>query len=223
MTSAVLIERLPYTAEQVDEMLRQVLADFAQRDRHSLGKEAADAQADAIAAIRMIFEPELKRVAALTAERDEADRRAGAAERERASDREDLIRLDRVRDTMKKQWGVHYNVSFDIVWDEALALKRAAERRIGLPAEQEPKYTVDGWNILNRASGKPIPHDEPVFIFRARDVHAREALEAYACELTPGEHRDAVVQRVADFANFAHTYPDRMKEPDTTRSAGDAA
>ena len=85
----------------------------------------------------------------------------------------------------------------------------------GLSPQQEPKYTVNGSAIVNRASGLPIPPDEPVFIFRARDVHAREALEAYACVLTPGEHRDAVVQRVSDFAAFQRKHPERMKEPDT--------
>jgi hypothetical protein len=54
----------------------------------------------------------------------EADRRAGAAERELASCREDLVRLDQVRDKMKKQWGVDRNVSFDKVWAEALKLKQ---------------------------------------------------------------------------------------------------
>lgn len=82
--------------------------------------------------------------------------------------------------------------------------------------EQEPKYDVNPeGRIVNRANGKPIPDDEPVFIFRAKDVHAREALEAYACVLKPGAHRDAVCARVADFAAFAYANPQRMKEPDT--------
>lgn len=85
----------------------------------------------------------------------------------------------------------------------------------GLSLEQEPKYTVNGHAIVNRASGECIPADEPVFIFRARDVHAREALGSYASVLTPSAHRDAVVQRVADFSSFAHAHPERMKEPDT--------
>jgi hypothetical protein len=84
---------------------------------------------------------------------------------------------------------------------------------------QEPKYTVNGSAIVNRASGEAIPADEPVFIFRARDVHAREAIEVYACELAPGLHRDAVVQRVADFAGFSYANPTRMKEPDTAAIA----
>lgn len=60
------------------------------------------------------------------AELAEADRRAGAAERELASCREDVARFTRVRDQMKEQWGVDRNVSFDVVWAEALRLKQQA-------------------------------------------------------------------------------------------------
>lgn len=62
----------------------------------------------------------------LAAERDEADRRAGAAERELASVRSDLDTMRRVREKMKEQWGAHPNTSFDVVWDEALTLKAGA-------------------------------------------------------------------------------------------------
>lgn len=63
----------------------------------------------------------------LSAQRDEADRRAGAAERELASVRSELDTMRRVRERMKEQWGAHYNTSFDVVWDEALTLKAGAE------------------------------------------------------------------------------------------------
>jgi hypothetical protein len=82
--------------------------------------------------------------------------------------------------------------------------------------KQEPKYRAEGGRIVNRASGEAIPDDEPVFIFRARDIHAQEAIEAYACVLNPGQHRDAVAQRVADFAAFSRIHPERMKYPDTS-------
>ena len=84
---------------------------------------------------------------------------------------------------------------------------------------QDPKYRgVDGV-IVNRRNGEAILADEPVFILRARDVHAREALEADACVLMPGEYRDAVCQRVTDFARFSYAHPDRMKSPDTAPAA----
>ena len=53
----------------------------------------------------------------------DADRRAGAAERELAECKADVARLEQVRDKMKYQWGVDRRVSFDVVWAEALALK----------------------------------------------------------------------------------------------------
>ena len=64
----------------------------------------------------------------VTKERDDADRRAGAATREM----EDLIdsqhRRTRWLDTAKEQWGVHRNISFDVVWDESLKNKSELER-----------------------------------------------------------------------------------------------
>lgn len=59
----------------------------------------------------------------------EADRRAGAAERELATCRRDLERISRVRDKMKDEWGVSHNVSFDVVWAEALKLKHQATKK----------------------------------------------------------------------------------------------
>lgn len=88
----------------------------------------------------------------------------------------------------------------------------------GLPLAQEPKYTVgtrDG-RIVNRATGKPIPDDEPVFILRAKDVHAKAALEAYLeAVFNDVEHSDAVHDRINAFDAFATAHPERMKAPDT--------
>jgi hypothetical protein len=90
---------------------------------------------------------------------------------------------------------------------------------------QEPKYRIrsDGWSqgnlmpaaLVNRASGKPIPADEPVFILRARDVHAHELLILYQQLCANAEHRKFVGKRIMDFARFASENPDRMKEPDS--------
>lgn len=85
----------------------------------------------------------------------------------------------------------------------------------GLPVKQETKYTTDGRSIVNRASGEPIPHDEPVFIFRARDKHAAKILRQYETSLPSGEHREAVHKRALAFLVFATNYPERIKEPDT--------
>ena len=57
----------------------------------------------------------------------EADRRAGEAERLLATCKEYVMRFEQVRSRMKYQWGADQRVSFDEVWDEALALKKAAQ------------------------------------------------------------------------------------------------
>lgn len=87
----------------------------------------------------------------------------------------------------------------------------------GLTTAQEPKYTTgskDG-RLVNRASGKPIPDHEPVFVLRAQDVHALEALRAYLMVVDTPEHSQAVRQRIEAFEAFAVAHPDRMKFPDT--------
>ncbi len=53
----------------------------------------------------------------------EADRRAGAAERELASVKKDLAVIHAMRSRMKREWGVSEDVSFDIVWQRAIDAK----------------------------------------------------------------------------------------------------
>ena len=90
----------------------------------------------------------------------------------------------------------------------------------GLPLAQEPKYTTgarDG-RICNRATGKPIPDDEPVFILRAKDVHAAAALHAYLSAITAvtePAHVIEVQRRIDAFDAFAAAHPDLVKQPDT--------
>ena len=98
----------------------------------------------------------------------------------------------------------------------AQATQAVSEPVAGLSMAQDPKYTVNGSAIVNRASGEAIPADEPVFIFRARDRHALKALREYADWLPPHtDHWRAVVARHGDFDRFAADHPERMKEPDT--------
>jgi hypothetical protein len=87
----------------------------------------------------------------------------------------------------------------------------------GLSQEQEPKYTTGGagGRIINRSTGKPIPDDEPVFILRAKDVIATEALRAYHAAVTDPVHAQAVQLRLQAFEAFAAANQDRMKVPDT--------
>lgn len=82
---------------------------------------------------------------------------------------------------------------------------------------QEPKYQFQDGRIINRASGQAIPLDEPVMVFRGRDIHAVALLSAYldAIQGGPSQHIRAVEARLAAFQNFALTHPDRMRQPDT--------
>ena len=66
-------------------------------------------------------------IKALIAERDEADRRAGAAERQREYSQESNNARANWLHRAKRQWGVDDNVSFDVVWAEALRLKAISE------------------------------------------------------------------------------------------------
>lgn len=81
---------------------------------------------------------------------------------------------------------------------------------------QEPKYDIRGGKLVNRQSGQPIPDDEPVFILRARDRRAAQAIQHYAiaCNGNP-DHFQAIAMRLAQFSNWATEHPERMKEPDT--------
>lgn len=128
--------------------------------------------------------------------------------------------LDEARSFLSEQRSQRLGFPPSAGWPTVVAeaTEIGEDAAVGLAIEQEPKYTTDGRHIVNRASKEPIPSDEPVFIFRARDIHAREALEAYACVLPQGEHRDIVCERVADFAKFAAREADRMKAPDTVRA-----
>lgn len=86
----------------------------------------------------------------------------------------------------------------------------------GLPLAQEPKYTTgsrDG-RIVNRETGKPIPDDEPVFILRAQDKLAQQALQAYrTMTASAGLNPASIDERVTAFAAFAEAHPERMKLP----------
>ena len=88
---------------------------------------------------------------------------------------------------------------------------------------QDPKYdievTEDGARIVVAASGKPIPEDEPIMIFRAQDRKAATHIWNYSDGCANSEHRRIVEGRAADFEQFASEHPERMKEPDTTPNA----
>jgi hypothetical protein len=89
---------------------------------------------------------------------------------------------------------------------------------MSIPKEQEPKYDVTAAGIVNRQSGEVIPHEEPILILRARDIHAIKTLEFYADQVKNKFHESVIGVRIAHFTNFKMNYPERMKEPDTDKS-----
>lgn len=87
-----------------------------------------------------------------------------------------------------------------------------------MKVEQEPKfYAVDG-HLVNRATGEPIPDDEPVFVLRAKDWCALPALMAYSELVTDDAHRRAVEARIEQFREFSETHSREMKLPYTDPS-----
>lgn len=79
----------------------------------------------------------------------------------------------------------------------------------------EPKYDIENGKIVNAVTREPIPDDEPIMIFRGKDVKARYAISAYMNNVENLRHWEAVGERFKDFSKFAMDHPDRMKEPDT--------
>lgn len=90
----------------------------------------------------------------------------------------------------------------------------------------DPKYGIevrDGEPVIVKiATGEPIPDDEPLMLFRARDHNALEgAVKPYerrcasdGCTLF---HMSGIKNRILAFATFADEHPERMKQPGITK------
>lgn len=91
---------------------------------------------------------------------------------------------------------------------------------IARAARQGPSYTIVGKHLVDDASGEPIPHDEPVFIIRARDKVAVRSLLDHAENVgrqpSAGAAYAAVRKRIKQFRGFASRYPDRMRSLGST-------
>ena len=107
----------------------------------------------------------------LRAERDEADRRAGAAERSAAAFHEDNQRFEQVRRRMKEQWGVHDNVSFDLVWQQALDAKQAL-------AELEARKPLPLSDWINADERRPEAYLDVLVVIDGKWVTTGEWLHA---------------------------------------------
>lgn len=93
----------------------------------------------------------------------------------------------------------------------------------------DPKYSIEVVDyglrqppviqIVNLA-GVPIPEDEPLILFRARDHNALDMLRFYRarCEADgcTGFHMRGIDNRIEAFEAFAVEHPERMKQPGVT-------
>lgn len=77
----------------------------------------------------------------------------------------------------------------------------------------------DGVLLANLETGKEIPIDEPVMIFRAQDKHALTAIEAYARVVENAGNvvrqmtGPSAAERFMAFSRFQQDHPERVKEP----------
>lgn len=78
--------------------------------------------------------------------------------------------------------------------------------------ERKYKINEDG-RLVKKSTGKPIPNDEPVFIFRAKDRKAVVAIMAYVMVLDDLDQREEVLKSVKLFTEFQRNHPERMGEP----------
>lgn len=80
---------------------------------------------------------------------------------------------------------------------------------------QEPKYAIVDNKIVNRKTGMAIPDDEPVIIFRAKDVNVVPMLWTYLNSCKDVHHQNVVEKRIVDFITFQHRNPGKVREPDS--------
>ena len=86
---------------------------------------------------------------------------------------------------------------------------------------QDKKYSIRDGRIVNSSTLEPIPENEPVMLFRAKDIYALDhAILPYLEKidsLEGNKSHSLVVSLIADrFRKFQENNPESMKVPDTT-------
>lgn len=92
-----------------------------------------------------------------------------------------------------------------------------ANAETAIPIDDKFHVWPDGL-IRNRVSGEAIPHDEPLFLLRARDINALAALYRYrqVCAECKLSHLAGIDRTIGRFLQYAHANPERMKQPGVT-------
>lgn len=75
--------------------------------------------------------------------------------------------------------------------------------------------------LIKISNEQPIPDDEPIFILRARDWNALDAIMAYADICKNDEcneyHMEGLKEAIGRFIKFKLDHPERMKQPGVTK------
>jgi len=77
----------------------------------------------------------------------------------------------------------------------------------------ERKYKIKDSRLVKRSNEVPIPEDEPLFVFRAKDRKALAALVGYNLVLDNLDQKEAVTKSINDFRQFQKDNPEKMGEP----------
>ena len=77
----------------------------------------------------------------------------------------------------------------------------------------ERKYKFINGRLVKKVNEVPVPDDEPVFIFRAKDRKALPALVAYIMILDNLDQKAEVTKSINDFRAFQEMNPEKMAEP----------
>lgn len=85
----------------------------------------------------------------------------------------------------------------------------------------DPKYHIDGNEIVKTSNGVAVPVDEPLMLFRGRDKLALAMLGCYR-QLSIDEgcseyHLAGINARIEAFRRFRDEHPELMKQPGITR------
>lgn len=84
------------------------------------------------------------------------------------------------------------------------------------------KFHIEGEKVIH-VSGREVPEDEPLFLFRARDRYAVSVLTTYRKTCQDAgctEYQIAGIQAAINaFLKFREEHPERMKEPGITMGA----
>lgn len=86
----------------------------------------------------------------------------------------------------------------------------------------DSKFSTEGFDIFNTVSREHVPESEPLFLLRARDHNALNAILAYRdfCAQECNDlHLAGLDETIAKFRRFAVEHPERMKQPGVNATA----